>query len=272
MAPTIIMLFLFGTIIGSFLNVVIYRHNTGKGLGGHSHCTSCGTRLSSYELIPLLSYLAQYGRCRSCSARITPQYFLVELTTGAAFALSLLVATDLVSLVLTLAVFSVLIVIVVYDLHHLIIPDVFVVALVVLALAYLSWNPLLGTLHLPPPSALLGGLGAALFFASFWFFSKGRWMGLGDAKLAFPLGCIVGYPAVLSFVVFSFWIGAVVTLLLLGLQHLFKRGQKWLRFPYTTLRMKSEVPFAPFLVAAFFAVYLFSADVFEVSELILSFL
>ena len=74
--------FVFGVIIGSFLNVYIYRFHTGKSLSGHSHCLSCGTPLKPYELIPLLSYVFLRGRCRTCGCKIPARYFLVELTAG----------------------------------------------------------------------------------------------------------------------------------------------------------------------------------------------
>jgi len=75
----------FGVIIGSFLNVLIYRFHTGKSLSGHSHCLSCGTRLCWFELLPLVSYLGLRGRCRTCGCRIPNRYFLVEFATGMAF-------------------------------------------------------------------------------------------------------------------------------------------------------------------------------------------
>ena len=125
--------FFFGLIIGSFLNVVIYRFNTGRTLGGRSACMSCMRKLSWYELIPLGSYLVQAGKCRGCKTKISFQYPLVELITGLIFAIlflkfQYLFWTDIGSFSFTIAfyaaIFSVLMIISVYDLKHKIIPDV----------------------------------------------------------------------------------------------------------------------------------------------------
>src|ERR1700752_70221 len=77
--------FVFGTIIGSFLNVVALRYNTGFSLGGRSRCFSCGKTLYWYKLIPLFSFLIQGGRCRKCHSQISIQYPLVEALTGLVF-------------------------------------------------------------------------------------------------------------------------------------------------------------------------------------------
>ena len=89
-------------------------------------------------------------------------------------------------------------------------------------------------------------------------------MGLGDAKLALPLGLLLGPIGAFSMVVFSFWIGAVVSVALLLLQHLYRKGTTRLPFVATPLRMKSEIPFAPFLILGFLFVYLFHVDIFTI--------
>src|SRR5687767_1490780 len=82
------LLFLFGSIIGSFLNVVSLRFKEGqflfarKVIGGRSHCPHCGTMLRPHELIPIISFLIQRGRCRTCHAPISFQYPFVELVSG----------------------------------------------------------------------------------------------------------------------------------------------------------------------------------------------
>src|SRR3989344_7311171 len=120
----IIIFFTLGLIIGSFLNVVIYRLHTGKSLGGRSTCMSCSTTLSWYELIPVFSFLGLKGRCKNCSTKISIQYPLVELATGLIFAsLFLKLQTFGVSYVYYALMFSLLVVIAVYDLKHKIIPD-----------------------------------------------------------------------------------------------------------------------------------------------------
>src|SRR3989344_1792899 len=85
-----IFVFILGTIIGSFLNVVILRYNTGSSIQGRSGCMSCGKPLVWYELFPVLSFLFLLGRCGGCKSRISAQYPLVELLTGIIFLLTFL--------------------------------------------------------------------------------------------------------------------------------------------------------------------------------------
>lgn len=238
----------FGVIIGSFLNVYIYRFHTGKSLSGHSHCLSCGTRLRWYELLPLVSYLGLRGRCRSCGSHIPARYFLVELATGLLFALSLTLSLDLITILLWWYILAVLMVITVYDLYHFIIPDRLTAYLLAAALVLVGYEYWLAPVSL---DSLLWRFGAALmgagFFYLLWWMSKGQWLGFGDVKLAIPLGFLVGAGTVFSFVVLSFWIGAAISLVILGWQHL-NRGKASLPLPPKALTMKSAVPFAPFLV------------------------
>ena len=82
------LIFVFGTIIGSFLNVVILRYGTGKSFAkGSSQCFSCGKKLSWYELVPILSFLFQKGKCKGCGSKISWQYPLIETITGVLFLL-----------------------------------------------------------------------------------------------------------------------------------------------------------------------------------------
>ncbi len=246
-----IVAFGFGVIIGSFLNVYIYRFNTGKSLNGRSHCLSCGTNLHGYELVPLLSYVVLRGRCRTCSSRIPVRYLLVELLTGLLFAATPFLSLDVVHIGLLWWIFSLLIVLVVYDLYHFIIPDRLVLILTavvgtqrvydVYQVSLYSWGSVLTDIFV----ALLG----VGFFLFLWLVSKGRWIGFGDVKLAFPLGVLVGWESVFSFVVLSFWIGAAISVLWMGVLW-FGRGKARLHLPFRNLTMKSAVPFAPFLVAS----------------------
>ena len=242
--------FTFGIIIGSFLNVYIYRFHTGKSLAGHSHCLSCGTQLRWYELFPLFSYVSLLGKCRTCGCRITPRYFLVELCTGVLFSLVLTITLDPLLILLLWSVVSMLVVITVYDLYHFIIPDALTLALSINSLAIMLYKFFVyGGLQ----SQLLWTFGASLlgslFFFILWFVSKGKWLGFGDVKLAFPLGLLVGPELVFSFVVLSFWVGAIISLAMLGWENL-KRGKAHLHLRSRALTMKSAVPFAPFLVAS----------------------
>lgn len=253
--------FIFGLIIGSFLNVYIYRFHTGKSLSGNSHCLSCRTPLKFYELFPLFSYLGLRGRCRTCSARIPSRYFWVELTTGALFLLIVNLFSDIYLWPLLLTLMATLVVVSVYDLAHFIIPDVFVVFLSVLAVLYVGYGVTQSGDYVGLLWNALAALLAFLFFAGLWWYSGGRWLGFGDAKLAIPLAFMVGILGVFSMLTLAFWIGTIISVFILGWQKYAEGGQLGLGLGARPLTIKSEVPFAPFLILGFLAVFLFDVDV-----------
>lgn len=267
---TLLYLFVFilGVIIGSFLNVVIYRYNTGRTVRGRSMCFSCGKKLSWHELLPLVSFMLQGGRCKGCRSKISWQYPLVELLTGTLFVLVVSrFNPDVPAILYYLTIVSLCMVITVYDLRHKIIPDGFVYGLAAIALFkpfFITYLPT-SVLELSADPAqlkmilawqgLLAGAVFFLFFAGLWYFSKGTWMGFGDAKLAFAIGAILGFSAGLSALMIAFWVGAVVGLLLIAISKLklFPGG--------AFFSMRSEVPFAPFMILGLLLVLLFDLHV-----------
>ena len=259
-------IFVSGAIIGSFLNVVLYRLHTGKSLNGRSHCMSCGKVLTWRELFPVFSYLVQKGKCRGCHSCIPSQYLFVELLTGFSFILFVwLFSSSIFLTIVYLILISLLILIVVYDIRHTIIPDeltaiIGIVAIVLLGYEFFETRDFILTLF-----SIGAGISASAFFAGLWFVSKGKWIGFGDAKLALPLGIIVGIGGVFSMVVLSFWVGAIVSLTLLGINKLLKKWKTHLHFLSSPITIKSEVPFAPFLAIGFILVQLFHADIFEIT-------
>jgi leader peptidase (prepilin peptidase)/N-methyltransferase len=258
--------FFFGAIVGSFLNVVIYRLHTGKSLRGRSHCLSCGKGLAWFELVPLLSYVFLRAKCRNCLSYIPSRYFVVELLTAVSFTfIWYFFSYDLVLVALYALLASALIVVAVYDIRHTIIPDELSVLIGGIAVLYVGYAVYLTHDYGLIASHFLSGVAALFFIGSLWYLSKGKWMGLGDAKLALPLCAIVGFPGVFSVIVFSFWIGAVVAVTLLALQSLIGRGKTRLRYRFTPITMKSEVPFAPFLILGFLLVHFLHADVFDIT-------
>jgi leader peptidase (prepilin peptidase)/N-methyltransferase len=192
-----IVFLLLGMIVGSFLNVVIYRFNTHKTFGGRSVCMSCKNQICWYDLVPVFSFCFLSGRCRHCSSKISWQYPAVELATGIMFLLlfskfEFIFWIDPLVFAYTFGffatLFSVLMVITVYDLKHKIIPDT--LSLVFGTLAFMSvfiFSDLILYVHMPTLYSFLGIL-IALPFAFFFFVSGGRWMGFGDAKLAIGIG------------------------------------------------------------------------------------
>jgi len=188
--------------------------------------------------------------------------FVEVLTAGLFVLLWDIYQYDLLLFALNAIFMSLLIIVFVYDIRHMIIPDELVIWLTTMSVVLVGYVVLFGE----QPSSyiyehILAGILATGFFASFWFFSQGRWMGLGDAKLAFPLCMMLGLSGGFSAVVLSFWIGAVVSVTLMVLQYVLRAGKTHLPFLHSALRMKSEVPFAPFLVLGFLSVYLFHVDI-----------
>lgn len=264
--------FIFGTIIGSFLNVVILRYNTGESIaGGKSACFSCAKSLSWYEMFPILSFLVLRGRCGGCRSKISWQYPLVEFFTGLLFLGAYLkfnllgsstpkyVILALVSYFYHFAVFSILIVITVYDLKHKIIPDLLVFSFAFISLIWLVVSKATSDVALLANWDLLAGPILALPFFLMWLLSGGRWMGLGDAKLALGIGWFLGLVSGVSAVILGFWIGAAISLMLLLLQKLNLTGKN--------LTIKSEIPFAPFLILGLFAVFFFGFDIMNLGVL-----
>lgn len=253
-----VLAFLVGLVVGSFLNVVILRGVRGESIRGRSRCEACRKTLGARELIPILSYIMQKARCRSCGSALLWQYPLVELGTGAAFAVTVwylgfpadyldISIFQYLGLATALVAASAGIVILVADLRFQIIPNGAVLALLIAGIGRLLLQAKLGT---PAPSLawnnlaadIISALIAALFLASLWFFSRGRWMGLGDAKLIFATSLLVGFPASPVAILFAFWLGGVVGIFL------FAAGRHTL---------KSRIPFGPFiLVGAVLAFFL----------------
>lgn len=251
-----------GLVVGSFLNVVILRGARSQSLGGRSRCDSCAKTLGIGELIPLISFLIQKRRCRSCSAALSWQYPIVESATAVSFAgaawyiFSLSSASSLaVSQWLLASGYWLLasvaiaagIVILVSDLRWQIIPNGAVAALLAAAGGAAAIRALGNDFRISSGVQIVWDLQFALIFAAvlalIWFVSRGRAMGLGDAKLIFASSLLVGFPASISAVLFSFWLGGIAGVLLLA------AGAGTL---------KSRIPFGPFILAGTALAYFFS--------------
>lgn len=247
--------FIFGAIIGSFLNVVIFRYNTGRSVGGRSACFSCGKTLRWYELVPIASFVVQRGRCARCRSVISPQYPIVEVVSAIIF---LLIGWDLFSEEISsyrtffasyeMIVWSLLIVISAYDMRHKIIPDGLVYAFIALSVvSVFGFRETIGGFSL---EYFLTGLCLAAFPAILWLVSRGRWMGLGDAKLLLGAGFLLGPTLGVSALVYAFWSGAVVSVFLLSV-----KGKGF--------TMKSEIPFGPFIILGMAIAYFFDLNLFS---------
>ncbi len=221
--------FIFGLIIGSFLNAVIFRlHNHESFLFERSHCMHCKHELSGLDLVPLFSFLALKGRCRYCHKKISWQYPLIELLTAIVFVLLALNYQNSIfdiHFVYSLVISSFLIVVAVYDFKHMEILDKVIYPALGIATIY----------NLAYGHLVQGLIGAAIvtgFFAAQYFVSKGRWIGFGDVKFGLLLGSLFGVKMSIIMLVIAYFLGAVVGVSLLA------SGKK---------KLSSELPFGVFL-------------------------
>lgn len=237
--------FVLGTIIGSFLNVVIFRLKNKKSIFKKpSHCVFCKKKLAWFELIPILSFIIQKGKCRKCKKKISWQYPLVELATGLSFMLILNFSvldglasswqfSDIIPIVFLLLVSCFLIIVFVYDLKHYLVPDKIIYPAIIISFFYRFLFPVSNYLL----AAIIGGA----FFLIIVLISKGRWMGVGDVKIGVLMGLLLGLSQIFTALFLAFLIGGVVSIILLVLK---KKA------------LKSEIPLGPFLTGATFVVLL----------------
>ena len=229
-------IFLFGLIVGSFLNCVIFRLEKGKSfLKGRSYCPHCKHQLVWRDLIPVLSFIILKRRCRYCKKLISWQYPLVEMATGILFVIiintqlsAINYQLSIISCIYYLLIVSFLIIIFIYDLKHFIILDKVLFPAIAVSFLYLIINNQLSIINY-----FLSALGASTFFLLIYLFSKGKCLGFGDVKLAILLGLFLGWSRIILALFLSFVIGGIIGL---GLIILSKK------------KLKSEVPFAPFLI------------------------
>jgi len=269
-------LFIFGAAVGSFVGVIASRYQpdrflfSRKILGGRSHCDACGATLKWFELIPVLSFLAQRGRCRNCGARLSFKYPLVEILSGFIFvfvplrlsgASYLLPAAHYLLAALWIFSFLVLLIITLIDLRLSIIPDEANILLGIFGIftVFLSQSDfgLVGGSFLKSYALLFGwrnniwlnhflaAIFGGVFFSLIIFLTRGRGMGMGDLKLAMPLGFLFGWPDIILIVGISFVIGSVC-----GIWTMIKKKKG----------LKSPLPFGPFLAASAAIVFFFGYE------------
>jgi leader peptidase (prepilin peptidase)/N-methyltransferase len=221
--------FVLGLVVGSFLNVCIYRLPRRESLNWPgSHCTSCDRPLSAYENIPLVSWLALRGRCRTCHARISAVYPIVELVTGIVFLAAYLLYGLSPLFVARAAFAAAMIVLFVIDLRHRILPNAITVPGIVVGFAASFW--------LPPGwrSALLGlAMGGGVLFAigEVYYRLRGvEGMGMGDVKMLAMIGAFLGWPLMLLTLILASFAGAIAG----GLMMAAGRGSMQEALPFGT--------------------------------------
>lgn len=248
-----LVLFFFGLAVGSFINVLALRYDgehfvfDPRVIGGRSRCPHCKHTLRWFELVPIVSFVAQRGKCRKCSVRIGFRYPLIELLSGLIF---LFIPFTLASYPWFISgfwilAFEILLLMAYIDLRLQIIPDELTIILGAVAI----FEAIFGAAYLGPlgqswASRLEGVLFGAAFFGFLILVTRGKGMGMGDVKLALPLGFLFGWPDIVLLSASAFVIGALVGVILII------KGRK---------TIKSAVPFAPFLVFGAAFIFFFGA-------------
>lgn len=222
-------IFISGSVVGSFLNCLIWRVRNNESLWGRSYCPKCSRKIAWYDNIPVLSFISLRGKCRSCAKSINPQYPLVEAAVAILFTMAFLrhwpemeagamiiFPQDrelLLSLIRDWVVIFVSVFIFVYDLRWLLIPDIFILPSIALvfSLNIIAGGSPLDLLWM----ALIGGS----FFLVQFLVSQGKWIGGGDIRFGIFMGAALGRIDLLVLAILSaYWIGALVGLLLLVLK------------------------------------------------------
>jgi len=237
------LIFILGLIIGSFLNVVIYRLPEGKSIVyPPSHCPDCGHKLSPLELIPVLSYIFLRGKCKSCRTDISIRYPIIELLTGIIFIINYIYISDLISLTAGLIFSSLLVVLTMIDFDHQILPDKLTLGGLIVGFIFSFFRSDITVIY-----SLIGVLAAGGLLFLIAYLSKGG-MGGGDIKMMAMVGSFTGPIIAVS----SIFLGAVIALIahLPGLVS-GKTG------------MKTKLPFGPFLALASLIFWFWSDKIFK---------
>lgn len=246
-----------GATIGSFLNVVVWRANENKGpWHGRSECPQCRAKLSFFELVPIVSFLALRRRCRHCLKPISWFYLHGEVLNALVWALTgtglFLADQNILMIALGLALATVLVLLWLFDLKDQILPDRYVAIAIFLSVAWTYGFGTIGDSFFIPAANWLtlnqdlmvvafgaGGVGA-LFLLLLWVITGGRGMGLGDVKLMVALGILSAGAAVLDTLLLAFVGGAIFGIISIS------RGTK---------NLKSRLAFGPFLIGAQFVIW-----------------
>ena len=209
MLATVAVFALAGLLIGSFLNVCIYRLPRHESIvWPASRCTTCNRTLAWFENVPVISWLMLRGRCRGCGSLISVMYPLIELTTAVLFAGGALVYGVTPLLFVRLAFGCALIVLFVIDLQHQILPNVITLPGIVAGF--------FASLFLPPGwlSSLIGlAVGGGILFAiaeAYYRLRGIEGLGMGDVKMLAMIGAVLGWPLMLLTLVIASFAGSVV--------------------------------------------------------------
>lgn len=230
-------LFVLGSILGSFYNVVGLRVPQNESIvRPRSHCASCGKTLSALDMVPVFSWLFLRGKCRNCGAKVSPIYPVIEFATGSLFMLAFQHFGFSAELLVALTFISLLIIIIVSDIAYMLIPDkvlLFFASLFVLERIFVPLDPWWDSI-----TGAVFGFGLLFLIA---LVSKGG-MGGGDIKLFFAIGLILGFRLTLLTLMFAAFIGAFYGILgiIIG-KH----------------KKRQPIPFGPFIAMGAILAYLY---------------
>ena len=217
-----ITIFLFGIVVGSFLNVCIYRIPLGESIAkAPSHCMSCGAKLRWYDMVPVFSYLALGGKCRNCKAPVSVQYPIVEAANGILWVLICLVNGMNITSGLYCLMASALLVLSVIDFRTYEIPVGINMFLAVIGVA----ATIVDAEHFA--GHLIGAVSISAFLAILYILSKGRAIGGGDIKLMAACGLILGWQNIILAFLAGCIIGSVIHLIRMkisGEEHVLAMG------------------------------------------------
>lgn len=227
-----------GLFIGSFLGVLVDRIPKGRQvLFGRSECEFCHKDLNWLELIPVLSYFIQGGKCNGCDRKLSLFYPVIEATTGALFVLTyffvLSSTLSSINLVFYLLIVSSLIVVFFTDLKYGVIPNKIIFTATLITLTWLLTNNLFILNHLI--TAVLSSLFLVSIAFVYYLIRKKESLGGGDIKMAFLMGLLLGFPNIITAFYIAFLTGAAYSLILIL---------------WGKLKLKDAIPFGPFLASA----------------------
>ncbi|MED3646600.1 A24 family peptidase [Halalkalibacterium halodurans] len=233
-----LLLFVLGMVLGSFFNVIGLRVPKGQSIvAPRSHCPYCKRTLATIELIPVLSYVWQRGRCRNCRQKISPLYPFVELAVGSGFSIMLLVFGWNMELLVALALVSLFSIIFVSDLVYMIIPDRIILFFAIL---FVLFRATLAPLN-PWWDAWAGAVvGYILLFIVYLIDPNG--IGGGDVKLFTVLGFVLGWKLTLVAIMLSSLFGAIGG----GVGMMLGR-----------IKRREPIPFGPFIILGSLTAYLY---------------
>lgn len=253
-----ILIFILGAAIGSFLSVLNYRIEKQQPgiIFGRSKCPKCKKNLAWWQLLPLVSFIFLRGKCFMCKKPITCKYFFLELMTGLVLAVLFLKYPFISGTTVMLfdlrvlgefifhgLIVTILIAVFFYDLETKEIPDIF---LIVLGVITVIGSLLFSGLNII--SIILALIISLVFFGGQILVSKGQWLGEGDFYLSLIFAVLLGWEQFILFIVATYFIGAAISIPLLITK---------------TAKMKSSVPFAPFMICGYLVTIFFGNNLIE---------